>query len=242
MSAWLGAGALGVGLSAAVLGGTAVAHADTGDASGGIGHGARTGSAKTSANAESAPRSPRAAAATRAARGSVSPAAAVPASEGRSGNAVAVTPSSGVGNAGSVVGQRAAAAVRSAAVSQPSPVAAADAPAPAVLAPKASATGKAVGWQPGSVYSLFISDGSLTHPDAGLWIGNGFSYNADTCPDGGCNGGRAGLIYGNGGNGWGGGNGLRTSTDTSRPTAPPKTATSHASLRRIRRSSAVQPG
>jgi hypothetical protein len=78
----------------------------------------------------------------------------------------------------------------------------------ASAAPKASATGKAaVGWQPGSVYSLFISDGSLTHPDAGLMIGSGFSYNADTCPDGGCNGGRAGLLYGNGGNGWGGGNG-----------------------------------
>ncbi|MFZ4372615.1 MAG: hypothetical protein ACOYO2_05235 [Mycobacterium sp.] len=66
---------------------------------------------------------------------------------------------------------------------------------------KAAPTSAAVGWQPGSVYSLFISDGSLTHPDAGLMIGNGFSYNADTCPDGGCNGGRAGHLYGNGGNG-----------------------------------------
>ena len=77
----------------------------------------------------------------------------------------------------------------------------------AASASTAAPTSAAVGWQPGSVYSLFISDGSLTHPDAGLMIGSGFSYNADTCPDGGCSGGRAGLLYGNGGNGWGGGNG-----------------------------------
>jgi hypothetical protein len=88
-----------------------------------------------------------------------------------------------------------------------------------VAAAKTAPSAKAAGWQPGSLYSLFISDGTLTHPNAGLLIGNGFSYDAETrpepgeypyastCPTGACDGGRAGFLYGNGGNGWGGGNG-----------------------------------
>ncbi len=54
---------------------------------------------------------------------------------------------------------------------------------------------------------IFIGDGTAEHPDAGLLIGNGFSYDATTCTGTvACNGGRSGLI-GNGGAGFNGGNG-----------------------------------
>jgi hypothetical protein len=58
------------------------------------------------------------------------------------------------------------------------------------------------------VISIFISNGTAANPNAGLLIGNGFSYDAATCLVGStCNGGRAGFLLGNGGNGYGGGNG-----------------------------------
>lgn len=173
LSAWLRAGALSIAVGAAVLTGAAVAHADSGDATGSPSHGTRISSTPPSGIAGG---SPRAASATRA-------------PDRRSVSLGRLTAST-------------TAAVRT----LPTPYHASGASSSASTA-KAAPTSAAVGWQPGSVYSLFISDGSLTHPDAGLMIGNGFSYNADTCPDGGCNGGRAGLLYGNGGNGWGGGNG-----------------------------------
>lgn len=58
------------------------------------------------------------------------------------------------------------------------------------------------------VIGIFIGNGTAAHPNAGLLIGNGYSWTAQTCDqDKACNGGRAGLLLGNGGNGFGGGNG-----------------------------------
>ena len=55
---------------------------------------------------------------------------------------------------------------------------------------------------------IFVSNGTLSHPNAGILVGNGFSYDAITCATGvTCDGGRAGFLYGNGGNGWNSGNG-----------------------------------
>lgn len=57
-------------------------------------------------------------------------------------------------------------------------------------------------WTPGSVISFFISDGTAAHPDAGLLIGNGYSFGPGTCAGSApCDGGRGGLLFGNGGNG-----------------------------------------
>ncbi len=55
---------------------------------------------------------------------------------------------------------------------------------------------------------VFVGDGTATHPDAGILIGDGYSWTAETCTQGGsCTGGRSGLLLGNGGNGFGGGDG-----------------------------------
>ena len=65
----------------------------------------------------------------------------------------------------------------------------------------ASATGAA------SILSFFFGDGTADSPNGGILIGNGFSYDADTCPGvTACNGGNGGLL-GNGGDGWNGGTG-----------------------------------
>ena len=55
---------------------------------------------------------------------------------------------------------------------------------------------------------LFVGDGTADHPDAGILIGNGYSFTSyeGVCTSGACNGGNGGLI-GNGGNGFNGGNG-----------------------------------
>ena len=208
VSAWLATGALSVGVGAALFTGAAVAQADTGDTPGSASSasdGPRAGGTKT----------PRAAAnVTRAARGSVSPAAAT-----------AATPPSGGAAVSSVkrASRAAAVAPRRSATNRTSTAAAVDAPEPAVSTPAAaqmpsagasastaSSTGNAVGWYPGSVISIFISNGTAANPNAGLLIGNGFSYDAATCLVGStCNGGRAGFLLGNGGNGYGGGNGGR---------------------------------
>ncbi|WP_371744001.1 TNT domain-containing protein [Mycobacterium sp. DL592] len=51
-----------------------------------------------------------------------------------------------------------------------------------------------------------MSNGTLSHPDAGLLIGNGFSFDGITCAaNTKCDGGRAGLLFGNGGAGYNGG-------------------------------------
>jgi len=57
------------------------------------------------------------------------------------------------------------------------------------------------------VVRVFVGDGTVDHPNAGLLIGDGFSYDASTCAAGtACDGGRAGLL-GDGGSGFDGGSG-----------------------------------
>ncbi len=59
-------------------------------------------------------------------------------------------------------------------------------------------------------FPLLIADGTATHPDAGLLFGNGFSFTELSCSTGvSCDGGRGGLLSGNGGSGYNGGNGGR---------------------------------
>jgi len=53
---------------------------------------------------------------------------------------------------------------------------------------------------------IFIGDGTAENPNAGLLLGNGYSWTPQSCPTGPCDGGNGGLI-GNGGNGFNGGNG-----------------------------------
>lgn len=193
VSAWLSAGALTVGVGAAVLGGASIAHADTGDSSNGARHGTRAGNAQNAHASDSAPRP-----------------AATNRSTGRS--AEPQTPAIDAGADAALVVE----APRAAAASKPSPSAATSTlttaftppAASQVSKPKAAVTAGATLRQPGPVVSIFISDGTMTHPDAGLLIGNGFSYTAVTCAAGStCNGGRAGFLYGNGGNGFNGGTG-----------------------------------
>jgi hypothetical protein len=53
----------------------------------------------------------------------------------------------------------------------------------------------------------FIGNGTADHPDAGILVGNGFSYDSTTCTgDTACNGGKGGIL-GDGGAGYNGGNG-----------------------------------
>lgn len=69
-------------------------------------------------------------------------------------------------------------------------------------------TAKGQGAQPiaDAIRTLF-SNGTAEHPDGGILLGNGFSYDASNCVgETVCNGGNAGLI-GNGGSGYNGGNG-----------------------------------
>ncbi len=67
-------------------------------------------------------------------------------------------------------------------------------------------------WYPGKYLgdfvSTFISNGTAAHPDAGLLVGNGFSYDSTTCPVGSsCDGGNGGFLFGDGGNGYNAGTG-----------------------------------
>ena len=185
VSAWLGATALGVGLGATVLCGAASANADRGDAADGARHGTRASSAEPAGAPDSAPRSSRAGAPGRGA--SVT-----------GGNSHAAEPIP-VG-AAAVAGP-----VGSAAASDPGTTPPAQIQVPA---PTSSPSGAAVGWKPGPVVSIFVSDGTQSHPDAGLLIGNGFSFTTVSCAASTkCDGGRAGYLYGNGGSGFNGGNG-----------------------------------
>ena len=55
----------------------------------------------------------------------------------------------------------------------------------------------------GPLIGIFWSDGTADNPNAGLLFGNGFSYDASTCAGTtACNGGRGGLWFGSGGNGF----------------------------------------
>lgn len=62
-----------------------------------------------------------------------------------------------------------------------------------------------IGVTDGGLLRVFIGDGTAENPNAGLFVGNGFSYSSATCVSS-CKGGNAGL-FGNGGNGFGGGAG-----------------------------------
>ncbi len=76
---------------------------------------------------------------------------------------------------------------------------------PIALTPSASAR-SASGWYPGKILGVFFSNGTAEHPNAGLLVGNGYSWTAETCPAGACTGGNGGVI-GSGGTGFNGGNG-----------------------------------
>jgi len=72
----------------------------------------------------------------------------------------------------------------------------------------ASAPGAPASWRPGSVLRVFVGNGTADNPNAGILIGNGYSYTTygGACTTGACDGGNGGLI-GNGGDGFAGGNG-----------------------------------
>lgn len=58
-----------------------------------------------------------------------------------------------------------------------------------------------------SLWDVFFGNGTAEHPNAGLLVGNGYSWTAQTCTGAtACDGGASGLV-GNGGNGYNGGNG-----------------------------------
>lgn len=76
---------------------------------------------------------------------------------------------------------------------------------PIALAPSASARSP-TGWYPGQILDLLFSNGTAAHPNAGLLVGNGYSWTAETCLTGACDGGDGGAI-GNGGRGFNGGSG-----------------------------------
>ena len=65
----------------------------------------------------------------------------------------------------------------------------------------------------GDFVSIFIGNGTAENPNAGLLIGDGYTFTADdvggpNCTAGSpCNGGNAGLLFGNGGGGYDGGKG-----------------------------------
>jgi hypothetical protein len=82
---------------------------------------------------------------------------------------------------------------------------------PATFTPRAaqvSAPSAAATWQPGSVLRVFVGNGTAENPNAGILLGNGYTYTgyAGACTSGSCDGGTGGFI-GNGGNGYNGGNG-----------------------------------
>ncbi len=71
-------------------------------------------------------------------------------------------------------------------------------------APSANATA----WQPGSILRIFVGNGTEDHPNAGILLGNGYTWTkyGGVCTRGSCVGGQGGLI-GNGGGGYAGGDG-----------------------------------
>lgn len=74
--------------------------------------------------------------------------------------------------------------------------------APAALVGPAAAASNPIA----DFIGIFISDGTAAHPDAGLLIGNGYSWTAATCAGGDpCTGGNGGLLLGSGGAGFNGG-------------------------------------
>ena len=64
------------------------------------------------------------------------------------------------------------------------------------------------GWQPGSLLRVFVGNGTADNPNAGILLGNGYTYReyGGACTTGACDGGAGGVI-GNGGGGFAGGDG-----------------------------------
>ncbi len=208
VSAWLGAGALTVGLGASVLGGGAVAHADRGDADGGGTQGSRASSHDSRPTAATPHRGPR----------STAEADAPSADRAVETRDRGTSPSDSIGAAAAVA--VAVAIPAPAPAPNPAPAAADPAPSlptvslPPALTPPASTPApiaKAAASQQNPLEFLF-SDGTITHPDAGLLIGNGYNWVSygGQCVSGPCNGGNGGLLFGNGGNGFSGGDGGRS--------------------------------
>lgn len=80
-------------------------------------------------------------------------------------------------------------------------------PTPAPSSVRASVVATAVAANPISDFvGTLVGNGTPEHPNGGLLVGNGYSWTAQTCPAGSCNGGDGGLL-GSGGNGYNGGNG-----------------------------------
>jgi hypothetical protein len=82
--------------------------------------------------------------------------------------------------------------------------------AAAAITASATTTGEQADGRGGPIaefFRMFFGNGTADHPDGGILVGNGFSYDAATCSgETVCNGGKAGLL-GNGGNGYNGGDG-----------------------------------
>lgn len=79
-------------------------------------------------------------------------------------------------------------------------------PAALVASPSASAAGSLAANPIADLIRFFVGNGTAENPNAGILLGNGYSYTAASCPTGACDGGNGGLI-GNGGDGFNGGNG-----------------------------------
>ena len=110
--------------------------------------------------------------------------------------------SSAVANAAAPASRAAPPAATSVAVSKPAP-----APAAAVSSPHSAAALIAKAGSAGPFLGLF-GNGTASHPNAGLLTGNGYSYYSGNCPSGTvCDGGNAGKLFGDGGNGYNGGAG-----------------------------------
>lgn len=100
-------------------------------------------------------------------------------------------------------------------LSTPTPSASVDDAAPPVEIPVTApnrpqlGTGSAKTANPvQNLMGVFFGNGTAEHPNAGLLIGNGYNWTPQTCNQGkACDGGQAGLIYGNGGKGFAGGAG-----------------------------------
>jgi len=183
----MGTGALGVGVWAALAGGAGVAHAE-GTAADSLSAGAVGHRASATANT-GVPRGPSRPAASRAAR--QTPVSSAGTSDSRR---LAAAPAvanrirrdlGGVARGASPVAERV--------------------PVGAVVTSAGSA---AMAHPIASFVRIFVGSGTAENPNAGVLIGNGYSYTAygGACTTGACNGGVGGLI-GNGGDGFAGGNG-----------------------------------
>ena len=197
--------ALGVGIAIASM--PATAHADTDSP------GPSATADRPSAGSRAASRPRTATAPARAARSSGAPASAAArlardgsAFSGTAARAVPGTPVTQAGPRPRLVGLGLAAPVSDSDVPASAP------PLWAALAVARRESGSpeaaAAGANPiADFIRAFFGDGTADHPDAGLFVGNGFSYDESTCIGVTvCDGGNSGW-FGNGGNGFNGGDG-----------------------------------